>query len=162
MCEMFYANSVSAAVLKRHCELFERRLRRERSEACQALSSKGDHGRRVLVEQHNNIVWDCLDAHQVRRRRGCKNSLERRNDVDVELLTDRLCNSKSSDVAGAAYNILGLIAKSDGNIELATAYFRQAGNVAPNAATNRDVASLLFDNGAYTGVLAGRALRKRQ
>ncbi len=60
-----------------------------------------------------------------------------------------LTRQSSNDIAGAAYNTLGLIAKSEGNTELATSYFRQAGNVAPNGSASRDIANLLFDNGAY-------------
>lgn len=68
-------------------------------------------------------------------------------------LFQALAHQQSGEVAAKAYNLLGLIARSEGNIELATSYFRQSGNAEPNAASSRDVANLLFDNGAYADAI---------
>lgn len=68
-------------------------------------------------------------------------------------LFQALAHQQPGEVAGKAYNLLGLIARSEGNIDLATSYFRQSGNAQPNAASSRDVANLLFDNGAYADAM---------
>ena len=64
-----------------------------------------------------------------------------------------LAHQQSGEVAGQAYSLLGQIAKSEGNFELATSYFRQSGNAQPNTASSRDVANLLFANGAYADAI---------
>jgi TolA-binding protein len=64
-----------------------------------------------------------------------------------------VARERTGERAGAAYNILGMIARADNNIDLATSYFRMAGNATPGSATSRDVADLLFDNGAYADAI---------
>lgn len=78
-----------------------------------------------------------------------------------EYLFKVITSSRSGELAGAAYNLLGLIAKNDGNIDLATSYFRQAESVTPNASTSREVANLLFDNGAYPDAIRQYLLLSR-
>ncbi|MBI4536009.1 MAG: tetratricopeptide repeat protein, partial [Ignavibacteriae bacterium] len=60
-----------------------------------------------------------------------------------------LARKPSGEQAGEAYNLLGMIYRSEGSLELATSYFRQAGLVAPATAASREVADLLFSNGSY-------------
>lgn len=66
-------------------------------------------------------------------------------------LSEALALRPSDEIAGSAYNELGLIAKAEGNVDLATSYFRQAGK--SSATATRDVADLLFDNGAYADAI---------
>jgi TolA-binding protein len=75
-----------------------------------------------------------------------------------EYLFQVIAHERSGELAGAAYNILGLVAKNEGNLDLATSYFRQAGSAMPNASTTREVANLLFDNGAYDDAIKQYAL----
>jgi len=75
-----------------------------------------------------------------------------------DYLLQVITHVRSGELAGAAYNILGLVAKNEGNLDLATSYFRQAGSAMPNTSTTREVANLLFDNGAYTDAIRQYAL----
>ena len=68
-------------------------------------------------------------------------------------LFQALARQQAGEEAGQAYSILGQIAKSEGNLDLATSYFRQSGNAQPNTASSRDVANLLFSNGAYADAI---------
>jgi tetratricopeptide (TPR) repeat protein len=54
-----------------------------------------------------------------------------------------------ASLTGEVYGLLGLLAKDEGDIALATAYFQQAGTASPDVATTREVADLLFEAGAY-------------
>ena len=58
-------------------------------------------------------------------------------------------SGKRRDVAGQAYTILGMIYRSEGRLDLATAYFKQAGMATPGTAATGDVAELLFQTGQY-------------
>lgn len=51
--------------------------------------------------------------------------------------------------AAEAYTMLGVMARSEGSIPAATAYFRQATAAAPGATATPDVADLLYESGAY-------------
>jgi TolA-binding protein len=51
--------------------------------------------------------------------------------------------------AGEAYTTLGVMARSDGSLQAATAYFRQATAAAPGATATPDVADLLYESGEY-------------
>lgn len=55
----------------------------------------------------------------------------------------------TGELAGRVYNLLGIISRGEGSIELATAYFRQASAVTPETSANRDIADLLFESGDY-------------
>ncbi|MFN0156863.1 MAG: tetratricopeptide repeat protein [Bacteroidota bacterium] len=52
-----------------------------------------------------------------------------------------------------AYNLLGVIYQKEGSLDLATSYFRQAANAAPDVAATKEIAGLLFDNGNYADAL---------
>ncbi|HCV42475.1 MAG TPA: hypothetical protein DGH68_03255, partial [Bacteroidetes bacterium] len=70
-----------------------------------------------------------------------------------QYLLQVIAQERTGELVGATYNILGLIAKNEGNLDLATSYFRQAGKATPNASTTKEVADLLFDNGAYADAI---------
>jgi TolA-binding protein len=60
-----------------------------------------------------------------------------------------LTRERSGERAAAAYTALGMIYKNEGATDIATSYFREAGNAAPGTAATREVADLLFDGGQY-------------
>jgi tetratricopeptide (TPR) repeat protein len=55
--------------------------------------------------------------------------------------------------AAQAYNLLGIIHRSEGSLDLATSYFRQAASIAPGTAASREIADLLFESGNYGDAL---------
>ena len=60
-----------------------------------------------------------------------------------------LTRERSGERAAEAYTALGMIYKNEGATDIATGYFREAGNAAPGTAATREVADLLFDSGQY-------------
>jgi TolA-binding protein len=59
----------------------------------------------------------------------------------------------TGELAGKAYNMLGMIARAEGSVEVATAYFRQAGAITPETAASPDIAELLYEAGDYTDAI---------
>jgi TolA-binding protein len=64
-------------------------------------------------------------------------------------LMQLLGHAPPPDIAGQAYLMLGWLARNNGNLEEATVYFREAERLKPGAASSKEVADLLFDNGNY-------------
>ncbi len=64
-----------------------------------------------------------------------------------------LARTRSGPDAGTLLTMLGIIARGDGQQELANAYFRQALQVAPETAASEEIAGILFDSGAYEDAL---------
>ncbi len=60
---------------------------------------------------------------------------------------------RTGEIAGRAYNTLGMIARAEGSVELATAYFRRAGAITPQTAANPDIADLLYEAGDYADAI---------
>jgi len=60
-----------------------------------------------------------------------------------------LARERSGERAAEAYTALGMIYKNEGATDIATGYFRDAGNAAPGTAATREIADLLFDSGQY-------------
>jgi TolA-binding protein len=81
------------------------------------------------------------------------------NDKEAkEYLFKVIAREHTGEIAGVAYNLLGMIARNEGSPDLATSYFRQAASVTPSALASREVADLLFDNAAYTDAIRQYAL----
>ncbi len=68
-------------------------------------------------------------------------------------LFEILARGPEGAVAGQAYMLLGMIAKSEGTTDAATAYFKQAERVSPGIAATRDVAMLMFETGNYADAI---------
>jgi len=66
-----------------------------------------------------------------------------------EIVFQLLAHERPGPLTGEAYSLLGRIANDEGNAELATAYFQQAGTASPGSTSTREVADLLFASGAY-------------
>jgi len=66
-----------------------------------------------------------------------------------KLLMEALRRGKTGEVAGAAYVTLGRIFKTEGSLEAAASYFRQAEAAAPGTSVSREIADVLFDGGEY-------------
>ncbi len=64
-----------------------------------------------------------------------------------------LTRERSGERAAEAYTALGMIYKNEGATDIATSYFREAGNAAPGTAATREIADLLFDSGQYDDAL---------
>ncbi len=60
-----------------------------------------------------------------------------------------VAQERAGEQTGEAYNILGMISRSEGALDQATSYFRQAGIASPASAASGDIAQLLFDGGNY-------------
>jgi len=69
------------------------------------------------------------------------------------LLFQLLSQERSGKIRGEAFAVLGLLAKDDGDVDLATAYFQQAGAASPDAGESEEIAKLLFDSGAYADAI---------
>jgi len=66
----------------------------------------------------------------------------------------RVASSQTSGpIAGEALTTLGMIYQSEGALDVATSYFRQASAIAPATAATRDVADLLFESTEYTDAI---------
>ena len=68
-------------------------------------------------------------------------------------LLELLAREGSGKEAGQAYTLLGSIAKGEGALEAATAYFRSAEKASPGVAATREVADLLFNAGNYSDAI---------
>ncbi len=68
-------------------------------------------------------------------------------------LFEILARGPEGTVAGQAYMLLGMIAKSEGTPDAATAYFKQAEKVSPGIAATKDVAMLMFETGNYADAI---------
>ncbi len=60
---------------------------------------------------------------------------------------------EEGQMRGEAFAALGMLAKDERDIDLATAYFRQSAIADPDAASTRDVADMLFESGAYADAI---------
>ncbi len=60
-----------------------------------------------------------------------------------------LAREQQGERAAEALTALGMLYKNEGNSELATSYFRQAGKASPSTASSREIADILFDSGDY-------------
>jgi TolA-binding protein len=60
-----------------------------------------------------------------------------------------VARDRTGGLAGQAFAALGAIARSAGEKDAATSYFRQSEAAAPGTTATRDIADLLFDNGDY-------------
>lgn len=60
-----------------------------------------------------------------------------------------LAREQKGEMAAEALTTLGMIYKNEGNTEVATSYFRQAGQVSPATASSREIADMLFESGEY-------------
>jgi TolA-binding protein len=73
-------------------------------------------------------------------------------------LLSLLTRERSGERAAEAYTALGMIYKNEGATDIATGYFRDAGNAAPGTAATSEVADLLFDSGQYDDAVRQYAL----
>jgi len=64
-----------------------------------------------------------------------------------------LARGPEDSSAGQAYMLLGMIAKSEGSADAATAYFKQAEHASPGIAATKDVAMLMFETGNYSDAI---------
>ncbi len=64
-----------------------------------------------------------------------------------------LSREHTGAAAGEAFTTLGIIARSEGALDAAAAYFRLAAEASPSASATPDVASLLFESGEYTDAI---------
>jgi tetratricopeptide (TPR) repeat protein len=64
-------------------------------------------------------------------------------------LTAVVGRERTGPIAGQAYAALGALARTAGEKDAATSFFRQAESAAPGTTATGDIADLLFDNGDY-------------
>jgi tetratricopeptide (TPR) repeat protein len=72
----------------------------------------------------------------------------------VSLYHNYLFHHRTIPEAGEVFYALGVNARSDGNNEIAAAYFKQAAQLGGTSAASREIADLLFQNGQYAEAVA--------
>jgi tetratricopeptide (TPR) repeat protein len=130
-----------------------------RPAAAEAAAAAGDHDaaaslyRTLLAEHSANPLSEGEAAGSLRL--GLAQSLfaSGRNAEAKETLLEFLGQHPSSGDAARTFNLLGLIARKEGSLELATSWFRQAESAAPDAPASREIADLLFTAGSYADAL---------
>ena len=72
------------------------------------------------------------------------------NDAEAKrVLMAALRRTHSGPIAAQAYTSLGMIYRSEGLLDAATSYFRQAESAAPGVSVTRDIADLLYESGNF-------------
>jgi TolA-binding protein len=103
-----------------------------------------------LIQRRRTALLDERDAEpDLLLAMGKAQYLSGNFEVAKRYLFQLLSHERTGARAGEAYTTLGMVARSAGALEEATAYFRQAGVSAPTATLTPDIADLLFQNGDY-------------
>ncbi len=100
--------------------------------------------RRSSLLQEGTVTADLLLAMGKAQYLGGNFNVARRYLFEV------LEYERSGPRAADAYTTLGMIARSAGALDDATAYFRQASSSAPGSPSTPEVAALLYENGDYS------------
>jgi TolA-binding protein len=103
-----------------------------------------------LIQRRQTSLLDEKDAEpDLLLAMGKAQYLSGNFEVAKRYLFQVLSRERTGTQAGEAYTTLGMIARSAGALEEATAYFRQASVSSPTTTLTPDIADLLFQNGDY-------------
>lgn len=112
----------------------------------------------LLQRQEASLLHDEPPAPDLLLAMGKAQYLGGNFDVAKRYLLQVLATERSGPQAGEAYTTLGMIARSAGALDDATAYFKQASGSNPGTPATPEVADLLFANGDFVEAAAQYSL----
>ena len=103
----------------------------------------------LLDQEANDPLDDSLADPAILLALGRSYNLAGKAGEAKKYLFQLLARERTGELAGAAYNTLGMIYRTEGEMDVATGYFKQAEQASPSSTASRDIANLFFENGEY-------------